>query len=174
MYSVAVVSNMFNPASASVAPKVKKYTILEILKEAEGYSADPYKDSLGYWTIGYGTKISSNRNLRRKDLGIAFSKAVAELMLKEEITILRRSLLNGIHAETYKGLTSRKQDILISMAYQMGINGLYNFRKMWVALEYRNYALAKKEALNSLWAKQTPTRARHHAGVLGESERIWK
>jgi lysozyme len=52
------------------------------------------------------------------------------------------------------------------MAYQMGVEGVQGFSKMIAALQVGDYPRAADEALDSLWAKQTPARARDVAQRL--------
>ena len=54
----------------------------------------------------------------------------------------------------------------MNMAYQMGVPGLLRFKKMLSALEAGDWKTAEKEALDSLWARQTPRRAREVASLL--------
>jgi lysozyme len=49
------------------------------------------------------------------------------------------------------------------MAFQLGINGFLQFRMMRQALSRCDWLAARNEALDSLWARQTPNRARRVA-----------
>ena len=46
------------------------------------------------------------------------------------------------------------------MCYQMGVSGFSQFKKTIYLLETEQYEDASVEMLNSLWAKQTPNRAK--------------
>ena len=48
----------------------------------------------------------------------------------------------------------------------MGVEGVQGFSKMIAALQVGDYPRAADEALDSLWAKQTPARARDVAQRL--------
>ena len=52
------------------------------------------------------------------------------------------------------------------MAYQMGINGLMNFKNMIDAIEEGCWIDAAHEGLDSRWAKQTPERAERQMKTL--------
>jgi lysozyme len=56
------------------------------------------------------------------------------------------------------------------MMYQMGEQGLFEFRRMWTALDKLDFELAAQEALDSVWAKQTPDRAERIAEVIRTGE----
>jgi len=59
-----------------------------------------------------------------------------------------------------------RSDVLISMAYQMGVDGLALFRGMLTAVTQRDFDAAANAMLDSLWARQTAGRARRHAEVM--------
>jgi len=54
------------------------------------------------------------------------------------------------------------------MGFQLGVRGLLNFRRMWTALEQKDYAMAAEEALDSRWAEQTPNRAAEVAAWIAD------
>ena len=56
------------------------------------------------------------------------------------------------------------------MSYQMGLNGLLNFKKMISALSAHDYLKASEEALDSGYAKTTPNRAQRNAEILRTGE----
>ena len=124
--------------------------LINQLKSDEGLRLKPYKCTEGYLTIGYGRNLETN----------GISENEAEVMLVNDIYRVMESLNDyGLLIDH----TPPRQDVLINMAFQMGINGLLKFKKMLRALDDRNYSLAAKEMLDSLWAKQTPERAKRLA-----------
>ena len=56
-----------------------------------------------------------------------------------------------------------RQAILISMAYQMGADGLSKFTNTLKSVATQNWHAAQAGMLASKWAKQTPNRANRHA-----------
>ncbi len=59
------------------------------------------------------------------------------------------------------------------MAFQLGVNGVANFKKMIAALIARDYAAAAREMLDSNWAKvQTPARAQRMAEMMRTG--VWR
>lgn len=139
----------------------------KVIAFEEGFRAKPYKDQLGYPTIGYGIKLASkDANIDHFDCEIP--EPVARLWLeshalKEEAKLCQYAWF----------IDQRKdvQDILISMSYQMGVGGLLKFKKMIEALSVGDFDVAYKEALDSKWARSdSPKRAVRHARVIkGES-----
>jgi lysozyme len=128
----------------------------------EGTVLHAYPDSEGYLTIGIGRLIDE-----RKGGGI--SQQEAEFLfdndLETKLTALNQRL------EWFHRLPARKKRALGNMAFQLGIDGLFGFRRMLAALKRGDWSAAQREALDSLWAKQTPERARRVAAMLGEDLR---
>ena len=65
-----------------------------------------------------------------------------------------------VRAGFLSGLNDARKAVLINMAFQLGFNGLSKFRNMLAAVQSEQYVLAASEMLDSLWAKQTPNRAK--------------
>lgn len=141
-------------------------TTSTILKSEEGFRSTPYVGPQGYIHIGYGYKLHSSKGLDPKEFLVEISEEVGSLMLDAELIKIRGKLEGGSRSSTFNKLNAAKQDVLISMAYQMGYKGLLTFKKMWTALDNDNPIKAYHEALDSLWAVQTKSRAERHAFTL--------
>ena len=59
-----------------------------------------------------------------------------------------------------------RADVLYSMAYQLGVDGLAAFKNTLVMISNGNFEGASEGMLSSLWARQTPQRAKRHAQVM--------
>jgi lysozyme len=125
-------------------------TITEQLIADEGLRLRPYRCPAGKLTIGVG------RNL--EDTGI--TKAEALLMLENDIRSCG-DRLKGL--PWFSCLNLVRQEVLINMAFNLGIGGLMGFPRMMAALERGQYALAAQEMIESKWATQVPQRARRLA-----------
>lgn len=110
-----------------------------------------YLDHLGFWTIGIGRLID-----RRKGGGI--SDVEAAYLLQNDISRITSELSRSLPWWEY--LDEVRQAALINMAFQLGTEGLLKFKKTLALVGQGNYAAAGREARNSLWAIQTPERAR--------------
>lgn len=111
----------------------------------------PYKDSLGYWTIGYGRLIQGKES-QYKD-GITESQA--DSFLDEDIAIAKSEVLKlGINLPA----DSRWNDFLVMMVFQLGLPKTLQFRKFLSALKSANYATAISEVKDSNWYRQTSSR----------------
>lgn len=128
-----------------------------VIKREEGYKERPYHCSEGYLTVGIGWKIGPKNVDLESVKYMSVSVQVAELKLSERIFELREELASKIPFFFLQ--TTPRQSMLISLAYQLGVDGLMKFKNMLKAIEDRDYDLAYSEGLDSRWAKQTPERA---------------
>ena len=130
--------------------------VREILKQDEGEVLHAYEDHLGYLTIGYGRLIDKRR-------GGGITQREAEFLLDNDIS----RVVDQLAARTdFLSHPEEVQHALINMAFQLGVNGLMSFRKMWGHLALREYEAAADEALDSRWATQTPKRAQRVTDLI--------
>jgi len=87
-------------------------TIIRRIKEFEGFSAKPYRDSAGVLTIGYGTTKDADKYTN-------ISKAQADLLLRRDLAAFEDQLNNYIAARGYE-LTQNQFDALLSFIYNVG------------------------------------------------------
>ena len=131
-----------------MSPILNTMNLLKQIKQHEGFRSRVYQCTEGYETIGYGFAI--------KDLML--DEDIAELILVRKIADLVARI-----KETFpwtKDAPEAIQDVVVDMCYQLGINGFSKFKKTIYLLETEQYQEASVEMLDSLWAKQTPNRAK--------------
>lgn len=124
------------------------------IKLNEGFSFKPYKDQLGYLTIGYGHLILSNEKiLLKKKLHKKEFEKIFETDFKKALIKFNNKL---------KSTTSNKKDaeLLIEMVFQLGIKGCLKFKNLLKNMRKGNKYLVCFEMMNSLWYKQTPYRVK--------------
>jgi lysozyme len=119
-------------------------TLLEELERDEGFREKPYKCSEDVWTFGHGFTFLSVEESR--------------VVLNMKIDKLRDTLNPSI-----KNLTPARQDVIVNMAYNLGIVGLFSFKLMWNAIYQKDWERASKEMLNSKWSRQVGGRAKRLA-----------
>ncbi len=122
--------------------------ILKDIKRHEGFRSKVYQCTEGYDTIGYGFAI--------KDLEL--DEDVAELILMKKIQKLLERIL--VVFKWFKDAPDEVKFVVTNMCYQLGVSGFSKFKKTIYLLETEQYEEASVEMLNSLWAKQTPNRAK--------------
>jgi lysozyme len=118
----------------------------------EGIRLKPYLCPAGKTTIGVG------RNL--DDVGI--TEAEAMTLLDNDITRVKAQLAKAL--PWLQG--DNVQRAVGNMTFQMGLGGVLKFKKMLAALQAKDYTTARREALNSAWAKQTPQRAKRVTDLM--------
>ena len=122
--------------------------LLKELKKHEGFRPRVYECTEGYETIGYGFAI--------KDL--ILDEDIAELILMRKIQKLLERII--IAFSWFESSPDEVKFVVSNMCYQLGIRGFSKFKKTIYYLETEQYEEASIEMLDSLWAKQTPNRAK--------------
>ena len=131
--------------------------LTEQLKRQEGWRDHAYQDHLGYWTIGYGRLIDKGK-------GGSISRDEGEMLLRNDILRVIRGVRQAL--PWFDAKPDHVRQALANMAFQMGVHGLLKFRRTLALVESGDYEAAADNALKSLWAKQTPRRAREVTDVL--------
>jgi lysozyme len=122
--------------------------LLAELKRQEGFSGTVYKCPAGYNTIGYGLNL---------DAGI--SEGLASCILNYQIEEVRNELLRRV--SFFRNLTQARQEVLINMAFNLGVDGLMKFHRTLFLMENSRHEEAAAEMLNSKWASQVGGRAKY-------------
>ena len=137
---------------------MNKTKLAEQLKKHEGFREHPYKDTVGKWTIGIG------RNL--EDKGITEQEAM--FMLNNDVNYFYTNIIKTL--PWFSNLDDVRQNVLVNMAFNLGIAGLMTFKKMLDAVRLDLYLVAAEEMLNSKWAKQVGYRAEELAKQMRTGE----
>ena len=125
-------------------------SLIEEIKRHEGYSKKVYKDTLGYDTIGIGFLVSS----------LELDEDVCDTILERRLIKNERVLQNKL--QWYIDKPQLVKNILQNMYYQLGKTLHY--------IEHSKYRAGAVEMLDSLWAKQTPNRAKELSKTLSEMD----
>ena len=128
--------------------------LLNRIKEHEGFRSRVYKCTEGYDTIGYGFAI--------KDL--VLDKDIADLILMKKLHKMLQRIT--IAFPWFKDVDNTAKGVIVNMCYQLGLSGFSKFKKTIYLLETEQYEEASVEMLDSLWAKQTPNRAKELSETL--------
>lgn len=133
------------------------------LEAEESRVRHAYQDHLGYWTIGIGRLID-----KRKGGGL--SNVEIDFLLDNDIRDKTAQVFERLPWAVQ--LNEPRVAVLVGMAFQMGIDGLVAFKRTLEAVRTGRYGDAKTFMLQSLWAQQTPARARRMADQMETGE--WK
>ena len=128
------------------------------LKQHEGLSLKPYKDTVGVLTIGYGRNLNNG-----------ISQKVAEVMFDEDVETAVKDA-KDFAAEAWDKLNVARQAVLINMAFNLGRDRLFKFVLFRAALRQHNYEYAAKRMRNSLWYKQVKGRGEELAMQMETGE----
>lgn len=123
-------------------------SLREDLIRDEGLRLKAYQCTAGKTTIGVG------RNL--DDVGITEREAMALL----DNDLIRVSAQLDKELPWWKSRSQSTQDAMANMCFQLGLHGLLGFKSMLSCLQAGDYEGARRHALDSAWAKQTPERAK--------------
>jgi lysozyme len=119
------------------------------VKTDEGFRGQMYRDSEGYWTIGFGRLLDVQR-------GGGISRDEAEYLLANDLRTAER-LCEAMPA--YLDLSPVRQAVLVNMCVNMGAATLQTFKRLFSALVQQDYEHAASEMLASKWAGQVGARA---------------
>lgn len=120
------------------------------LKRDEGFRVQRYRDSLGYWTIGYGHLLPKDSDLRY------VTRERAEEMLLEDIAEAEKVATELL--PKWREFDGVRQRAVLNLAFNMG----YKLRQFFTglpALNARDWERAAASFGRSLWAKQVGARA---------------
>jgi lysozyme len=123
------------------------------LKRHEGYRKHMYKCSEGFNTIGYGLNLDAGLD---EEVASFITEFIAN-RIDGELTV---------RLEFYKILSQRRKDVLINMAYNLGIEGLMGFKNTIHLISVGKFDEASAAMLKSKWASQVGARARFLADQM--------
>lgn len=130
------------------------------LRRDEGERLKPYMDTASppRLTIGCG------RNLT--DVGI--SPEESAFMLENDIARVRAGL--DARLPWWRDLDAVRMRVFVNLAFNLGINGLLNFRKFLAHAKAGRWERAAAELLDSRWAVQVKDRATRLAHMIATGE----
>jgi lysozyme len=135
--------------------------LVQDVKQAEGYSLTAYKDSLEFWTIGYGHLLPD----QSKDwTGYTITQDQANAYLEADLAHAK-AMCTDLPEWTSLD-TPCRQNAVIELEFNMG-GKWKSFIKTRSAIQAKNWQAAHDDLLDSLWAKQVgPTRSNRIANYL--------
>lgn len=122
------------------------------LRGDEGVKATVYKDHLGFDTIGVGRLVDSRK------AGSGLRSHEIDFLLQNDINDRIDQLMRRL--PWFQDLDDARKGVLLNMSFQMGVEGLLGFKNTLAMVERGDYAKASEGMLQSLWARQTPERAK--------------
>jgi lysozyme len=134
--------------------------LLADIKQSEGFSLVAYKDSRGFWTIGYGHLLPQTKDWA----GYTITQAQAENYLDKD---LAEAQANCVYLPEWASLdTQCRKNAVIELEFNMG-SKWRSFAQTRLDIQNKNWQKAHDDLLDSLWAKQVgPTRSHRLANYL--------
>ena len=133
-------------------------------KEFEGFRGQPYNDSRGIPTIGYGTNLNIHKNripVEVMEGQQSLAPNYADQLFNEMYDEAWERAKGFATPEIFEGLSPIRKSILADMSYNLG-NKLFQFQNMQKAVQAGDAEAVKREMKNSKWYKQVGRRSKHH------------
>lgn len=109
------------------------------IKKYEGLSLKPYLCPKKKLTIGFGHNLES----------VGITPQIADLMLELDILNTKLELVDKI--PFFKNLDDIRQNVLLEMAFNMGVPNLLEFKNTLKFMEKKDFINASIEMLDSQW-----------------------
>lgn len=129
-----------------------------LLIDDESYRQFVYSDLTGHLTVGIGRNITT-RGISQKE---------ALFMLDEDIFYFSSKLSQLL--SFFDNLDDARKIVLINICFNVGVQGLLNFKDMLSYIEKKDYNKASDEILDSKAAHQCPHRYQRLAYIMRTGE----
>ena len=117
------------------------------IKKEEGYRNTVYKDHLGF-----GHLVTPKDNFKE---GVKYDYKKLEKVFDYDFQIAHQDAMDLCKD---LDIVDEAKEIIIHMCFQLGKPKTAKFKKMFEALQNKDYIEAGLQMESSLWAKQTPNR----------------
>lgn len=128
----------------------------------EGFTSIPKPDAKGFWEVGFGHDITAEQAKNEYADGVTTEEALNLL----DADIARCVDQASEQIPCYDRLNEARQDTIVEMVYQLGINGVLKFKDMLSALDAGDYEKAGAEMVNSEWYRETPSRCEELSAIM--------
>ena len=141
------------------------------VQDHEGLRTSMYLDSLGKATVGIGHLVQAHERER-------FAEGV-EIPMSEIIEIFEMDLNRAAAGADLlisecigHDLPQHVGEVILEMVFQLGTQGVRNFKKMWKAMRVKDWKTAAAEMKDSRWHKQTPKRCESLAEIIANTQGV--
>ena len=134
----------------------------------EGVRTQMYLDSLGKATIGIGHLIKPHERERYAE-GVAISMDEVEELFEMDLNRAAAGAESLIKECIGHDLPPHIEEVILEMVYQLGTQGVRNFKKFWKALRIKDWKTAAFEMKDSRWHKQTTKRCESLAEIVANT-----
>lgn len=135
-------------------------TLQDRIMRHEGFCAIPKPDAKGMYVVGFGHDLSETASQEYSN-GISTQDAIE--LLDKDIATAKYAVASELPWTL--GLSEIRQEVFVEMAFQMGINGLLEFRNMLALAREGNVEAVNQHMLESAWHNETPSRCEELANL---------
>lgn len=135
-------------------------SLKNLLIRHESLSLRPYKDTEGKLTIGVGRCLDTT----------GISSIEANYLLDNDISRVVSECRTSF--PWFDGLCDSRQNVVASMAFNLGLNGLKGFVKFLSAVEKKDFDEAANQMKLSKWAGQVGVRAIELSNMMRDGDTV--
>lgn len=142
--------------SIVLVPGYGAESLLQWTMRNEGFRSDPYKDTTGHWTVGYGHRV------REGHAPVTETEAKRTLLADLQTAQARAErVIPGIESEP-----TAVKFVITALCFQVGETGTRKFHLMLAAIHDHHYEVAGSELRSSVLHSQCPRRTEELAVIL--------
>lgn len=130
-----------------------------LVREEEGCLRRAYREQLGNWTVGIG-------HLLDHPLGRSLTNDQIERLFSADLELARVTARELVGDDVWATLSSARQAVLVSMAFQLGADKLSRWQRFLRDIETGQFRQAAADGRQNLWFRQTPERAERQLTML--------
>ena len=134
----------------------------------EGVRTSMYLDTLGKATIGIGHLIKPHERERYAE-GVEISMDEVEELFEMDLNRAAAGAESLIEECIGHDLPPHIEEVILEMVYQLGTQGVRNFKNMWKAMRVKDWKKASEEMKDSRWHKQTTKRCESLAEIVANT-----
>lgn len=135
----------------------------ELIQAHEGFDLQVYLDSEGNETVGWGHCFWRDP---KPSPGDFYSLEECAYFFDEDMQSVERHYVAFEKKFDLIPIRPVRRAVLKNMLFNLGIDKLLGFRKMWKAIQEKNWKVAAMEMLDSRWARQVKGRAKELAKMM--------
>ena len=132
------------------------------IERDEGREHTAYRDTVGIWTVGVGHA--------RVPAGTVWTDDEIDRVLASDIADVIATLDKVL--PWWRTLNDARQDVLVNMAFNLGIKGLLGFKNTLADIKAGQFNSAAKRMMASKWARQVKGRAARLAAQMMAGVRV--
>jgi len=131
------------------------------LMKDEGYSRVAYLDTVGVWTIGFGSTRLFGQPVKEDD---SVTEDVARIQLRADIY---GAIIDAAQIfPRFNELDDVRQEVLINMSYNLGSHKLTQFKNLRSAVDALEFRRAAEEMVDSKWFTQVGGRGQRLVAAM--------